>query len=110
MPWEQRGGKKYYYRSRREGDKVVKDYFGCGAAARSAAQADEEKRKHRQEEKLLIEEETTHLQPAEQSTEDLDRLSRLLMEADLLISGYWRPDRSVWRKRHADKQHPTESE
>ena len=40
MGWEQRGSKCYYYRVRREGDRVIKQYFKPGAAADAAAQAD----------------------------------------------------------------------
>lgn len=42
MGWEVRRGKRYYYRSRRENGRVVKEYFGCGPEAEEAARQDAE--------------------------------------------------------------------
>lgn len=36
MAWEERKGRKYYYMSQRDGDKVHKVYAGCGEAGRAA--------------------------------------------------------------------------
>ena len=38
MAWEQRGEKRYYYRSVRNGKKVKKVYFGSGAEAAAVAE------------------------------------------------------------------------
>lgn len=40
MAWEQRRGRKYYYRARRVDSRVVKEYLGVGAVAEAAASAD----------------------------------------------------------------------
>ncbi|MBC7818269.1 MAG: hypothetical protein IAG10_15390, partial [Planctomycetaceae bacterium] len=36
MAWEDRNGRKYFYLSQREGNKIRKIYFGCGEAGRAA--------------------------------------------------------------------------
>ena len=41
MAWEQRGGRRYYYRSVRMNGRVRKVYFGNGPLARKAAQEDQ---------------------------------------------------------------------
>lgn len=47
MGWERRGQKRYYYRTRRVGRRVVKDYVGSGDAAALAAQLDAWSRQQR---------------------------------------------------------------
>lgn len=40
MAWEVRNGNRYYYRSRREGDQVIREYIGNGEAAELLALLD----------------------------------------------------------------------
>ena len=44
MAWERRKPGRYFYRSRRVGGRVVKDYFGQGAIGQMAADLAEEAR------------------------------------------------------------------
>jgi hypothetical protein len=37
MAWEQRNNRRYYYRKRRDGQRVISEYVGPGASARDAA-------------------------------------------------------------------------
>jgi hypothetical protein len=48
MAWEQRGEKRYYYRSVRNGKKVKKVYFGSGAEAAAVAEMMEVSRLERE--------------------------------------------------------------
>src|ERR1019366_9412038 len=48
MAWELRSGRRVYYRSRRKGKRVLRDYFG-GDAARLAAALDDNKRRHKKQ-------------------------------------------------------------
>ena len=50
MAWEKRNGRPVYYRSRREGPRVVRDYFS-GPEARLAAALDEHRRLQRHAER-----------------------------------------------------------
>jgi hypothetical protein len=51
MAWEAReGGGRYYYRARREGGRVIKEYVGTGEVAEIVAHAEETLRRHRQRE------------------------------------------------------------
>ena len=54
MAWELRNGKRVYYRSRRKGKQVERDYFGEGDRARLAAALDDEKRRQERQESETI--------------------------------------------------------
>jgi hypothetical protein len=47
MPWEERGGRRYYYRKVRKGGRVFSVYVGGGIAGTLASQLDEAERKDR---------------------------------------------------------------
>ena len=50
MAWERRrNGRTYYYRVRRDDDRVVKEYVGAGEKGRRAADADQAAREARRE-------------------------------------------------------------
>jgi hypothetical protein len=40
MAWEERNGRMYYYRKRREGGRVVSEYVGAGIGAEAIATMD----------------------------------------------------------------------
>ena len=98
MGWEDRGNRSYYYRKRREGDRVVSEYVGAGAVAELVAMAAE------------LERESTELERRDLATEidaDLEmvhaidaacQLTRALTAAALLSAGY-HTHKGQWRKR-----------
>jgi hypothetical protein len=47
MPWEERGGRRYYYRKVRKGGRVFSVYVGGGIAGALASRLDEAERKER---------------------------------------------------------------
>jgi hypothetical protein len=101
MGWETRRGRKYYYRARRIGERVVKEYLGSGPAAEQAAQEDAEaraRRKAARNEQKLIERATEPLQA-------FCTYSQLLIEAELLVLGFYKR-RGMWRRR---KKHGSRS-
>jgi hypothetical protein len=89
---------RYYYRSRREGRRVVREYIGSGELAEIAARYDELDRQEKREEALAL----------RQAKEDLARLDAAMREswtsvetvarAALLAAGYRQHKRGEWRK------------
>lgn len=92
MGYDRRG---YYYRSRRSGGRVVRDYFGRGPVADAAAYLFDEMRRSRAG--------NAQRAKAVEAADDLYRrlggcLDRLAA-AQLLAAGHYRHDRGRWRKR-----------
>ena len=97
----QRGG-VYYYRSRREGDRVVKEYVGGGRAAELMAAIDMRERAERQAKADARRAATARIDAADAEIDDLHRRVELLVRATLLGAGYHRHDRGDWRKRRGN--------
>jgi hypothetical protein len=94
MAWEERSEHKYYYRKRREGDRIIFKYLGSGLEAAQYAQASQEKEKRIQSEhQRRIEMTSTSAQ-----VEDICKTLNDAMRAWLLALGYHRHKRQ-WRKR-----------
>ena len=98
MAWETRGGGRYYYAKRREGQRVVSEYRGTGFLAEAIAtlaQADADR--------LAAEREGWQREVAEQAAldaeiDDLAQLVQTVIRAALLVSGCHRHKRQ-WRVR-----------
>jgi hypothetical protein len=101
MAWETRRGRKYYYRSRRVGGRVVKQYFGRGPVAELAAAMDADQRARRAAEAEVARCEQARLEPVQAATSQLDDVCDLLVNAMLISAGYHRPNYGPWRRRRA---------
>ena len=99
MAWVVRGDREYYYRSRREGGRVVRDYYGSGDEARLAAAVDAERRRLRDRDREAKRVERAARATAEQLLNELAAGSDLLVAAALLAAGYHRHHMGEWRKR-----------
>jgi hypothetical protein len=99
MAWETRGGRRYYYRPKRVGKRVIKEYYGCGCAAEIAEQADAEVRAQRQAAAEELRNVKALLAPLDEQMAALDRGCRILMEATLYAAGFHRYN-YMWRRRH----------
>jgi hypothetical protein len=100
MPWDQRkNGRRYYYRVRRQGDRVIKEYVGCGQVGEAAAEEDAERRAARQDDRLRRQE---HEALNDQLRAVHDEATAIV-EAALLRAGFRRHCRGRWRKRNVDK-------
>ena len=99
MPWEERGGRHYYYRSRRVEGRVCKEYFGTGPVADIVAQWDEQKRRGREEEAEALREERQRLEALEEPVKELCDTAETLARAALVAAGYRQHHRGEWRKR-----------
>jgi hypothetical protein len=98
MAWEDRNGRRYYYRKRREGRRVVSEYIGAGVAGELSAMLDAEDRSISRQDRAAW-------QATKQSADDLatqarrvEKFTKALTRAALMLSGYHAPSRE-WRKR-----------
>jgi hypothetical protein len=95
MGWE-RG---YYYRVRKVGGRVAREYVGTGRVAELAAQLDALERERRQREALAVRQQKAGLAALDADQEALTRATDLLARAALLAAGFHRHKRGEWRKR-----------
>jgi len=96
----QRNG--YYYRSRRDGDRVVTEYLGRAEWATAAAELDAFERERRREEAA---EERARRETELQLDRDIDALgeiARAVTTAALLASGY-HTHRRQWRRQRRER-------
>jgi hypothetical protein len=94
MAWEMRNGKNVYYRSKRKGKKVSREYFGGGDAARLASALDDAKRRQKQLKGDPVEAIQRQWQEAYKPLDRLSEGTRLLMHAVLLSAGYVRGEQA----------------
>lgn len=104
MPWEQRGNQTYYYRSKRVGGRVVKEYLGGGVLGMLAAETDEIEREQRADERAQLQAERDHWADLERSARELDDLADGLAAVELLTAGFHRHDRGTWRRRRDESE------
>ena len=99
MGWEKRErGTRYYTRSRRIGDRVLKEYVGTGPLAELAALQDKAQRLRREEEERAWKREREDLERLDGTAGELCELADLLTRAALLAAGYRQHHRGGWRK------------
>ena len=99
MAWEVRDGRRYYYRLRKVGGRVRREYVGRGPIALLAAELDRQGRAERQARRQLIRAEQERLMAADGPADELDEKADLLVRAALLATGFHRHDRGEWRRR-----------
>ena len=107
MGWEQRGTRRYYYRKRRTGERVVSEYVGAGALAALVAECDALDRCGEAAERAAAREASRPLEEADQALTDLAAALAALTRAVLLLNDY-HPHQGQWRRTRATKSssHP----
>ncbi|HID75771.1 MAG TPA: hypothetical protein EYP56_07215 [Planctomycetaceae bacterium] len=99
MAWEYRGKHgPYYYRSRRVGGRVVKEYLGRGEAAHWAAMMDLWDKQQRQQQTDRHRQRKAEEKALEDQLDNVCHLARLATWTQLLLSGYHN-HKGEWRKR-----------
>ena len=88
MAWEIRNGKRMYYRSRRKGKKVTREYFGAGDAARLAAALDACKRRKKRHEDVTVDAIRRQWAAAARTLDHLIASTCLLIHAAFLAAGH----------------------
>jgi predicted proteasome-type protease len=96
MSWEQRGDRRYYYRKRRDGDRVISEYVGAGELAETAAALDALEREARRAERQSRQE----ARALDAQIDEVCDLIRALTYAELLVAGYHTHKGQWRRKRH----------
>jgi hypothetical protein len=95
---EKRSGRVYYYKSRRDGEKVRKVYVGAGDIAHLAAKLDEAERLRRKEEGAYWKAESERLERSATFLQELEEAAEVLLRAHLLASGCHQ-HKGQWRRR-----------
>jgi hypothetical protein len=98
MAWEQVRGRRYYYRSKRDGKRVGRVYVGPGLAGELAAEEDRLKRARQEKEKA----ERICLRAAQSGLAAYDTEMELLLRSSLLAAGYYQHHRYEWRQRSVE--------
>ena len=100
MGWTERNhGRRYYYSRTRVDGKWYTVYRGPGEMGELAAEADDALRNLR---RLELESDRGMRRLVGMATAEIDRLSaaaQAVVNANLLLAGYYRHDRGPWRKR-----------
>jgi len=99
MAWEKG---RYYTRSRKVNDRVVREYLGTGEAAEQAARLDASARQQREARRAALAELTALDAPLD----DLAERTELLARAALAAAGYRQHRRGEWRKRREHSENP----
>ena len=99
MAWERRRRGVYFYRSKRVGGRVVKEYYGKGTIGALAADLAEEGRARRAEDAAALRAEQACLEALDRPPAALDRACALLVTASLTAAGYRRWNFGPWRRR-----------
>jgi hypothetical protein len=97
--FEERGGVRHYFQSRREGTKVVKYSLGLGVVGEAAAGLVLEARRRRADRAGVLAAERARLATPDAALAALEAACDLMVEAELTAEGYHRHDYHRWRKR-----------
>lgn len=97
MGWENRGNRKYYYRKKRVGRRVVSEYMGTEFSASLLSAQDDETRGERHLARVRSAQQQNEICILETNIEHMDTIICDLVRTTLLISGY-RPHKGQWRK------------
>ncbi len=100
MAWETRDrGGRYYTRSIRVGDRVVREYIGGGLRGQAAALQDARKRAQRMSEREAWRAECQNIESTDSLVEALFHSVEALTRATLMLEGYHRHNRGEWRRK-----------
>jgi len=98
MGWEQRGGGMYYYRKRREGDRIVSEYVGSGPLAELASTFDDLAREKRSLRRKRMQQEREAIRAVDAKVEEICSMVRALTCGALLSAGY-HTHKGQWRRK-----------
>lgn len=97
MGWEERGGRSYYYRKERDGERVVSRYVGTGYGARLIAESERALRREAKERRRAWERQRRSLERPLEAVRRAEEAVRLLRDAALIAAGY-HTHKGQWRR------------
>jgi hypothetical protein len=98
MAWEDRNGRMYYYRKRRQGNRVVSEYMGGGFSGQLAEILDLEDRQEAEHKRRELGKQKSRAAAIDSQVNEIEKYARTLTRACLLLAGYHTHKRQ-WRKR-----------
>jgi hypothetical protein len=104
MAWEDRNGRKYYYRKRREGKRVISEYVGTGLAGEIAEIFDIESKHENNYKRAVFQGQKESAQVMAEQVRQIETFTRAMTRAMLLMSGYHAHKRQ-WRKYRNGRNH-----
>lgn len=102
MPWEERGGRRYYYRKVRKGSRVFSVYVGGGVVGTLASQLDEAEREERGRDREGLRRELAHEDRADALVERSWRVAQAAAKSTLEGSGFHLHNRQWRLKRNGE--------
>jgi len=98
MGWEDRNGKQYYYRKRRDGRRVVSVYIGCGFMGEFAEDMDIIDRGENQQARELWQATKQSADAIASQARQVEKVTQAMTRAAFMLAGYHTHKRQ-WRKR-----------
>ncbi len=98
MAWEDRNGRRYYYRKRRVGGKVRSEYIGSGPLAEAIAAMDEQERRERERHRQEERQEQEAIEELLAEVGGVQEIIRALTRAMLLVEGC-HTHHGTWRRK-----------
>ena len=97
MAWEDRNGRQYYYRKRREGKRVISEYVGPGLIGALCENLDTLDWADRAKAREAMREQKANAARIDGKISEIEKFTKTMTQAVLLVSGYHAPKRQ-WRK------------
>jgi len=97
MAFENRSGNRYYYRKRRDGNRVISEYVGKGEIAFLIAQMDKIERQEKETEATKQRNNKEKLQKIDRELSTFEQKTKSLLEAVLIERGFYRTKSREWR-------------
>jgi|SRR5664280_891152 len=91
---------RYWYKSRREGGRVISEYIGCGDTGQLIAQLENEQVQERARERLERQALATQEHEFDRTLDTITEQLRGLVDVALTVSGYHRHS-GTWRQARA---------
>ena len=101
MSWEDRDGRRYYYRKHRIGQRVISEYVGSDLMAELVSEQDKKDRQQRMQDRKAFENLKVKIKKMDDELDSSIDITRTYVRANFLLSGF-HPHKGQWRKKRND--------